>query len=377
MMNIFASILTCVSVTATAQPSIVPIGVYPGAASGIAIGVSPDGRYVVGDSAIGLAGTDIPFIWSRESGRMDLEIPDTGAFYTGGTVSHDGRYATGLYVPDGGLGSAGWVWSQETGVIQLGSLPGGNMSTGVGFVGHTTEFAIGSSSVGYTATGQNLFRPVKWTFDGGLEELPLPTPTDANFTSSAGYVTTDGRIWIRAQSGNWLWSEQSGYEFVNEHEGLRYISSDGAFMAGIAADPVNASTVPAYWTPENGLAILPMLYPENFGQVFGMSGDGSVIIGELYGGPRTNPIEQVIWINQGDPIRIEDYAANIGIDLTGWIILDVFDVSEDGSTIVGQAGYNGLVQGFVLTIPAPAGALPLAVLGLMVFNRRRSSEQAQ
>ena len=361
----YISLLMCVCLDATAQPSIVSTGSPPGAASSSAFRASPDGQYVVGDSFVG--GDIVPFVWSRDDGLVTIEVPTTGYNYTGGTISHDGRFVTGTYSLDGGLGSAGYVWSQETGVIQLGSLPGGNMSTGVGFVGNTSDFAIGSSTVGYTTTGQNLFRPVKWTFDGGLEELPIPTASDAKYSSYASYILNDGRIFISANSGKWLWSEDAGFEHLpGASEGMRMISANGDFMAGESSNhPVSGFAAPAYWTRNEGVVHLPILEPDDFGQLYGMNDDGSVIVGKLKS-------KEVIWINQGRPILIEDYATSIGVDMTGWNILGIWDISEDGSTIVGQARFQGRVEGFVLTIPAPPSVIPLAALGLWASRRRRS-----
>ncbi len=361
-MKAIALVFALTTCSAAAQPSIISIGSPPGAASSAAFRVSPDGQYVVGDSFVG--GDIVPFVWSRKDGLKTIEVPTTGYNYTGGTISFDGRFVTGTYSLDGGLGSAGYVWSQETGVIQLGSLPGGNMSTGVGFVGNTSDFAIGSSTVGYTTTGHNLFRPVKWTFDGGLEELPLPMTSDTEFSSYASYVLNDGRILISANSGKWLWSENTGFNILpGASEGMRMISSDGNFMAGEAVgNPVSGFTTPAYWTKDSGVVHLPILEPNDFGQLYGMNDDGSVIVGKLKS-------KEVIWINQEKPILIEDFATSIGVDMTGWNILGIWDISGDGSTIVGQARYQGRVEGFVLTIPTPASAIPLT---LALFATRRN-----
>lgn len=93
-----------------------------------------------------------------------------------------------------------------------------------------------------------------------------------------------------------------------------------------------------------------------------MNDDGSVIVGKLKS-------KEVIWINQEKPILIEDFATSIGVDMTGWNILGIWDISGDGSTIVGQARYQGRVEGFVLTIPTPASAIPLT---LALFATRRN-----
>jgi len=83
----------------------------------------------------------------------------------------------------------------------------------------------------------------------------------------------------------------------------------------------------------------------------------------------------VVWIDQGEPMLIKDYAESLGIDMTNWGITNVFDVSADGTTIVGaarHASWSGdRVEGFVLTIPTPGAAVVLGVSGLFAGRRRR------
>lgn len=62
-----------------------------------------------------------------------------------------------------------------------------------------------------------------------------------------------------------------------------------------------------------------------------MSDDGSIIIGSQ------QDVGVLVWIDQGSPIPFEDYVQQIGIDLDGWNITNVSDISADGTTIVGTA----------------------------------------
>ena len=79
-----------------------------------------------------------------------------------------------------------------------------------------------------------------------------------------------------------------------------------------------------------------------------------------------------MWIDQGSPVLFDDFVADIGVDLDGWYIDGIFGISGDGSKIYGSAIDNtgNNIEGFVLTIPAPASASVLA-LGVLAFRRKR------
>ena len=195
--------------------------------------------------------------------------------------------------------------------------------------------------------------------------MPLPAESDLEFGSQALEILADGRIFGQSATGAWFYSEESGaFDILDEGaRNMSFSSPDGTFLSGSILMP---SPNAAYWTPETGRVFLPLLDPGIVvGQVRGMSDDGSLIVGVQNAAP-------VVWIDQGDPIRLNDFATELGIDLADWNIFDVSGISSDGSTIVGSAvnTTTSFVEGFVLTIPAPA-TLALPALALLVTRRRR------
>ena len=147
---------------------------------------------------------------------------------------------------------------------------------------------------------------------------------------------------------------------------MTYSTSDGSMLSGTA---INNASWPAYWTREEGLTFLPLLEANDIGgSMLGMSDDGAVMVGVSMSTP-------VVWLNQGAPVTVADYAESFGLDMTGWIILNMGQVSADGSTIVGTARHeswaSGHVEGFVLTIPAPGAGVVVLAAGVLGLRRRR------
>jgi uncharacterized membrane protein len=145
---------------------------------------------------------------------------------------------------------------------------------------------------------------------------------------------------------------------------VRGISADGRVVVGWAQATPGAPIAGFRW--EAGvMEPLPMQI------AWDASADGSVIVGQL--GP--NPM---VWVD-GETFQLEDIlSGGAGLDLTGWQLGDIWAVSDDGLTFVGQ-GVNpqGQPQAWIahvdaLVVPEPQtlGLVAAGLLGLSAARRR-------
>ena len=151
---------------------------------------------------------------------------------------------------------------------------------------------------------------------------------------------------------------------------MNQINSTGDFMIGtnLVNDPWPFRST--YWTPDTGEVQLEPLGSIASTSVIRMSEDGSVIVGEA------SNTGFIIWLDQGTPMLLTDYAESLGIDMSGWFIERVTSISADGTTIIGigaKLEWSGTnrSEGFVLTIPTPGAAVVLGISGLLACRRRR------
>ena len=90
-----------------------------------------------------------------------------------------------------------------------------------------------------------------------------------------------------------------------------------------------------------------------------MSADGSIVAGES---EADNGREAFIW-DEGNGMRsLQDLlTADYGIDLTGWHLRRVSDMTPDGSTLVGLAiNPAGDYEGYVAQLPPPGPGVTVA-----------------
>ncbi|KKK46719.1 hypothetical protein LCGC14_3162420, partial [marine sediment metagenome] len=81
---------------------------------------------------------------------------------------------------------------------------------------------------------------------------------------------------------------------------------------------------------------------------------------------------QAFLFGDGGIRALEDELVDVyGLDLTGWSLLNVYDITSDGTTMTGLGvGPGGTSQAFVAVIPEPA-TLTLLALGALIPLRRR------
>ena len=276
----------------TAATGMVSLGDLPGGlVDSHATGVSSDGTVVVGTatSAVGRR----PFRWTAATGMVDL-----GALAGGdgrgraSAVSADGSIIVGASSIAGG-GSAAFRWTSQTGMVSLGTIAGGSPISEADGIS-----ADGSTIVGF-AWLNNRPVPVRWTAATGMVAL-----TDAGGATSIGV----------AHSANANGSIIVGYRSV----------------AGVEQQAFR-------WTAAGGIAAPGAGSPDSFPAVAAdVTDDGQILAGRTSSSGVTYA---ALWdsyfglTNVGDVLSV-----GFGLEqqLRGWTLRNVFAISADGYTLVGE-----------------------------------------
>jgi len=381
------SILTLARPAAGGTASFQGLGDMPGGyVQSEAHDVSADGSTVVGHSYYE------GYRWTSGRGMLSLRtLPggSSGSLVHG--VSADGSFVVGHSGSAAGPEAFRWEDLNGNGIVDpdetlsnhpefgLGDLPGGSFySYAYGVSGD------GSVVVGYSNSASDK-EAFYWTETGGMVGLgALPGGT---FVSEAFAVSADGSV-IVGRSGYstdeepFRWKDLNGNGLVDPDETLDNhpefglgrlpgswqpggsqaygVSADGSVVVGYAGTAREAFR----WEdlngnglvdaderldnhPEFGLGFLPSTNPGSIAR--DVSADGSIVVGYSDG-------KAVIWDETYGIRIIKDVLENdFGLDLTGWSLVYAMGVSADGSTIVGYGtNPSGDTEGWIATIPEPA-----------------------
>jgi probable HAF family extracellular repeat protein len=203
-------------------------------------------------------------------------------------MSPDGKYIIGIREFTGDI-LEGFIWSQESGVIGIGELPGGShtsYATGISDVG---SIIVGASTIAGTGPGTDLLSGFRWTPTSGMTAI--------------GELEVNRSTWI---------SEISGDGNVVVGYGLTSALTHNAFR----------------WTADSGFLPIPPLYGAG-NAALDVSHDGSIVVGYNFL-PNLSGTEAFKWSATGGMVPLGD--------LPGGIIESVaYAISSDGSTIVGEA----------------------------------------
>ncbi len=357
------------------------IGYVPGYGS-VASAVSADGSFVVGNAgqAGHVAGETEAFRWTQAGGMMFLgDVPGgpirsfaLGVSANGNVVVGEGRYGADS------LQYEAFRWTPSTGLVGLGFLPGGTRSSGAG-VSADGSILVGQ---GFTSTGLN--EAFRWTEAGGMQGLGGLIQGQASFafdiSPDGSRVVGAANTGVRTEAA--YWATGSGWTSIGKLPGgldgigalATDASTDGSVIVGMSSSTlVPYSFEPFRWTESGGMQGLGLLQGDhNLATVTGVSGDGVTVVGISgpYSGVNRKPF---IWdgTNGMRELRVV-LESDYGLDLTGWSLTEVLEMSQDGSTFVGY-GTNpqGITEGWIARIPEPS-ALSLLVVGLLRTLRRRA-----
>lgn len=319
---------------------LVGVGFLPGASTSYATAISRDGRVVVGYAE------SKAFIWTADDGLR--ELPARGAV----AVDSSGTKVAGWSYFGWEEGTKAVTWTATDGTINIGP-PGWGYSYANGLS------ADGRTVVGVVRTGL-AYRSARWR-DGNSYEVLLPRALPGGeevADSSALGVSADGSVIVGWGSTN------AGDRAFRWTEGARLREVIGALPAPAPAQWSHANAVnrdgnavvgdsrlgsmihPFRWTVHGGmidLGLAPNLSKGGFAS--GVSGCGSVVVG--WGLTAESHERAAIWTPTEGMRDLNDLLPAMGVDLSGWVLIRVTGVSDDGSTVCGWGLHNGVNEGWV------------------------------
>lgn len=329
--------------------------------------ISADGSVVTGYSGSPI-GTQA-FGWSNGT-MVGLGVLPGGSSTQGSGVSGDGRTIVGL--ASGPTISQAFRWHDGQ-MVGLGDLPGGIASSWAVAASFDGSIIAGQA---HSAQGSEAFI---WTASDGMKGLG--DLSGGAFRSYATDISNDGRYVVGNGESDlgreaFIWSAESGLKGLGDLPGGLYysvataVSANGQYVVGFAKSK-DIGWEAFRWSQEDGMVGLGDLPGGSFNSAaWAISGDGSVIVGDGY---TDEGLETFIWFANRGMIPLETYLIQeVGLDLSGWDLLRVRGISDDGLTLVGTGdGPMGRVA-WVAHVPEPSSILISSMIALAVLRRREA-----
>lgn len=316
--------------------------------------ISGDGTVVVGQSRSHIG--EEAFRWTRATGMTGLgtlgfkeeQEPYSVAF----GVSADGAVVVGGSSSphsDGDRGEA-FRWSEATGMVGLGDLPGGLRGSGAVSVSSDGSVVTGGSA---SSLSPNFSEAFIWTQKAGLVGLGVFPSVSSPFTI-ASRVSADGMIVVghaRTSNGReaFRWTESSGLIALGDLPGppfesfARSISADGTAIVGLG---INDGSTAFRWTEEGGMVDLGRPPGGYCSSAWDTSADGAIVVGDACVAGEVVP---AIWDEIHGMRNLEDVFAQLGFAplLEGWNLEEATGISDDGTTVVGWGYHFGEMEGWI------------------------------
>lgn len=298
-----------------------------------ATGVSADGAVVVGYSSTS-AGS-VAFRWTLAEGMLSLGyLPGGDASSYARGVSGDGSVVVGQ--SDWTTGNLAFRWTAGN---NMERLLGGDLLlyTDAQRVSADGSVIVGS---GLASTVTDAFR---WTAADGIKRLG---DLDGGSTRSVAYgVSADGAVVVGsgfsasgAEAFRWVGNVMTGLDDLDggTFSSAAYdVSGDGTIVVGSSSSASATSGQAFRWTVAGGMQPLDLVPGSIQAIAYTISNDGAQI-GGFVNVPGAGQ-RAAIWSADGKVRLVQDVLQNdYGIDLSGWALEYVRDISGDGSILVGQ-----------------------------------------
>lgn len=305
------------------------------------------------------------FRWSESTGMIGLGDVSGIPQSAAFAVSADGSVIGGRTVT-----SQAFRWTQSTGMVGLPHIANGFQAEASGISGD------GSTLVGYDRlSGSGFDRAIRWTQQGGAMSLgeipgsPVIRATDASYDGS----TIVG--WSEAPERAYKWMPSTGYVGLGVLTGYSSsrataVSTDGNTIVGVCS----SGEFQAFrWTPTGGMKTLGII-PGGFAYsyAYDVSGDGSIVVGTAQVNANIQSRTAFVFLPGAGMKNLESMLqSELGLDLMGWHLKNAYAISADGTTVVGDAvNQNGIRGAYRAVIPEPCSSA-LFCLSIVLLSHRR------
>jgi len=323
-------VMAVLASSALAGASLQGLGWLPGDRGSAGWGVSADGSVVVGESISDSRRE--AFRWTASGGMQGLGHLPGGDFESRALgASQDGSVVVGE-----GRSVSGWEafrWTASSGMQSLG-VPEGYINSQALSVSGEGSVVIGNCW-GYDSSRATGF---VWTKTGGFAMLL----SREGYPFRASDISRDGSVVIGRSGCGTGWQgyrnlEPLGWLPGDDYSDARGVSGDGSVVVGDSFSlAMGESPRPFRWTASGGMEDLGL--PPGFvsARPYAASSDGSVVVGcgSLQGWAQAWIWDPAHGVCDLQDALVKDY----GLDLSGWALNFALDISDDGRTIVGSGG---------------------------------------
>ncbi|MHC4691269.1 MAG: choice-of-anchor Q domain-containing protein [Planctomycetota bacterium] len=337
-----------VSVLFADKPSFQGIGNLQGTSDG-RMAISADGLTAVGYRQLESDSYEA-FKWTVQSGIIGLGYLPGGNLSTAASVSADGSVVVGY--SKSSLGGQAFRWTEAEGMVGLYDLPGGRF--------YSTAYDVsadGSIVVGFSDSESAVdYEAFRWTVSNGM--IGLGDLPGGEYESRAYAVSADGLVVVgysKSDSGEqaFRWTESEGMSglgllWLGGFSQAYGISPDGSVVVGRAS--VSKGAVAFRWTDAEGMVSLGDLPGGSVsGTAYDASTNGSIIVGMSNS---FNDFEAFIWDEDNGIRSLHDLLINnYHLDLTGWHLRCAYGISDDGTVIVGSGNNpQGQREGWIAVL---------------------------